>query len=71
MKTILSFLKPVGDGLDWVRQGFVMFWRVTKFGFIPTEKNLLLSFWYDYVHFKARRAGADMYLFLDERVVFF
>jgi hypothetical protein len=71
MKTILSFLKPVSKGLDWVRQGLVMFWRVTKFGFIPTEKNLLPSLWYDFAHFKARRTGADVYSFLDERVAFF
>jgi hypothetical protein len=71
MKTTLSILKPISKGLDWVRQGLVMFWRVTKFGFIPTEKNLLPSLWYDYAHFKARRAGADVYSFLDERIVFF
>jgi len=40
MKTILSFLKPVSDGLDWVRQGLVMFWRVTKFGLSYCDKEL-------------------------------
>lgn len=69
MKTILSFLKPVSKGLDWVRQGFVMFWRVYKVELSPTEKNLLLSFWYDYVHFKARKADATIESFLDDRVV--
>ena len=70
MKTILSFLKPVSNGLDWVRQGLVMFWRVTRVGFFPSEKNLLLSFWYDFVHFKARSADPTVYAFLDNRVVY-
>jgi hypothetical protein len=70
MKPILSFLKPVGKGLDWVRQGFVVFWRISKFSYFPTEKNLLLSFWYDFVHFKARGGGDDVYSFWDDRVVF-
>jgi hypothetical protein len=70
MKTILSFLKPVSKGLDWIRRGLVMFWRVYKVDLSPTEKNLLLSFWYDYVHFKARKADATIYTFLDDRVVF-
>jgi hypothetical protein len=70
MKTILSFLRSVSDGLDWVRQGLVSFWRINKFYFFPTERNLLLSFWYDYVHFKARRAKATVEDFWDNRVVF-
>jgi hypothetical protein len=70
MKTILSFLKPVSKGLDWIRQGLVMFWRVTNVGIFPTEKNLLLSFWYGYAHFKARKAKATVELFLDNYVVY-
>jgi hypothetical protein len=70
MKTILSFLKPVRKGLDWIRQGLVMFWRVYKVDLFPTEKSVLLSFWYSYVHFKARRAGATVYAFLDDHVVY-
>jgi hypothetical protein len=70
MKTILSILKPVGKGLDWMRQGLVMFWRVSKVEFFPTEKNLLLCFWYSYVHFKARNAIGTISLFLDNEVVY-
>jgi hypothetical protein len=69
MKTTLSIIKPVRKGLAWIRQGLVMFWRVYKVDLSPTEKNLLLSFWYDYVHFKARKADATVYSFLDDRVV--
>ena len=70
MKTILSFLKPVSKGLDWVRRGLVLVWRVNRVSFFPTEKNLLLSFWYDFVYFKSRRPGATAYNFLDARVVY-
>jgi hypothetical protein len=70
MKTTLSILKPVGKRLDWIRQGLVMFWRITKVGLFPTEKNLLLSFWYSYAHFKARTAGATVDSFLDNHVVY-
>jgi hypothetical protein len=70
MKTILSFLKPVSNGLNWIRQGLVMFWRLYKVDLFPTEKDLLLSFWYSYVHFKARRADATVYVFLDDHVVY-
>lgn len=69
MKTTLSIIKPVKKGLDWIRQGLVMFWRVYKVDLSPTEKNLLLSFWYDYVHFKVRKADATIDSFLDDRVV--
>jgi hypothetical protein len=69
MKTTLSIIKPVRKRLAWIRQGLVMFWRVYKVDLSPTEKNLLLSFWYDYVHFKARKADATVYSFLDDRVV--
>ncbi len=48
----------------------VMFWRVYKYSFFPTEKNLLVSFWWDFVYFKNRRPGDTLYDFLDERRVF-
>jgi hypothetical protein len=70
MKTILSILKSIGKGLDWIRQGLVMFWKVHRMDFFPSEKNLLLSFWYSYVHFKARKDKGTVYLFLDQEVVY-
>jgi hypothetical protein len=38
---------------------------------VPTEKNLLESFWYDFVHYKNVKPGATVTEFLDSRVVKF
>ena len=70
MKRTLSFLKPVYDGLIWAGQGFLAFWRIGRFDYFPTEKNLLLSFWYDFRHFKRVAADRTMYDFLDNRIVY-
>lgn len=47
-----------------------MSWRAAKVDFIPSQKNVLLSFWYDFDSFKVRRPGATIYTFLDTRVVY-
>jgi hypothetical protein len=70
MKRTLSFLKPVFDGLKWAGQGVSAMWRIGRFDYFPTEKNLLLSYWYDFRHFKRVAAGSTMYDFLDSRVVY-
>ena len=70
MKRTLSFLKPVYDGLNWAAQGVLGLWRIGRFTYFPTEKNLLLSFWYDFLHYKRVVAGCTVYDFLDSRVVF-
>jgi hypothetical protein len=57
MKTILSFLKPVGKGLARLKWELAMSLRAAKVDFIPSEKNVLLSFWYDFDYFKVRKAG--------------
>jgi hypothetical protein len=71
MKTLLSYFRAVRGGAAWVGQGFVMFWRVVKFEFVPTEKNLLMSLWYAFVHYKHVKPGATVHEFLDSRIVFY
>jgi hypothetical protein len=57
MKTILSFFKPVSKGLDWIRQGLVMFWRITKVGlFVASCLNWLHS-WGKNSGWRGSRAG--------------
>ena len=68
MKTILSFLRPVSRGLNWVGRGLQGFWRVNKFYYFPTKRNLLVSYWYDFQHFKSVRGAEGAYVFLDSRV---
>jgi hypothetical protein len=70
MKRTLSFLKPVYGGLSWVRRGCLIFWRVGRFEYFPTERNLLLSFWYGFVHYKVIKKGATVLDYLDGRVIF-
>src|ERR1700722_11321454 len=69
MKRTLTFVKPVFNGLSWVRRGFLIFWRIGRFEYLPTERNLLLSFWYDYAHYKVVAKGKTILDFLDSRVV--
>jgi hypothetical protein len=64
-----SFLKPLSKGARWVGRGFLLFWRAGKFSFFPSEKNLLVSFWYDFIQYKKLIPGATVLTFLDQRVV--
>lgn len=66
MKT-LSIWKPVADGFRWAEQGLRSFWRISKFDYFPSEKSLLISFWYDYAHFRRFRPGETVYDFIDLR----
>jgi hypothetical protein len=70
MKRTLPFLKPVHDRLNWVRRGCLIFWRIGRFDYLPTERNLLLSFWYDFGHYKVVAKGKTILDFMDSRVVF-
>jgi hypothetical protein len=70
MKRTLSFLKPVLDGLRWVHGGLLIFWRAGRFEYFPTQRNLLLSFWYGFVHYKAVKKGATVLNYLDSWVIF-
>jgi hypothetical protein len=71
MKTFLSFFRAVRGFAGWVGQGVVMFWRVSKFELKPTEKNLLVSFWYDFAHYTNVKPVATLTDFLDSRIVNF
>ena len=52
MKT-LSFWKPLYRKLGWAMSGVKALWMISiKFYFSPTETNLIVSFWYDYHHFR-------------------
>jgi hypothetical protein len=63
-------MKRVFDTLRWVGQGFQGLWRVSQFDLRPTEKSLLFSYWYDFVHFKRLKPGGTALDFLDDRVIF-
>jgi hypothetical protein len=67
MKTILSFLRSVKHGWNQFKQEMVILWRFNKPSFFPTDKNLIVSFWYGFVYFKDTRAAGTVYDFLDER----
>ena len=69
MKKTITFWKPVYRGLSWVGKGFKAFWMVgMKFYLSPTEKNLLISYWYDIRHFRRIKPGASIDEYLDSRV---
>ena len=70
MKQTLSTLKSVRDCLSWMRRGCLIFWRIGRFDYLPTERNLLLSFWYDFAHYKVVAKGKTILDFLDSRVVY-
>ena len=61
MNRTLSFLKPVAE---WA----LLIWRAGRFGVFPSERNLLVSFWYDYVYYKKLRSEATVLTFLDQRI---
>lgn len=46
----------------------LLLWRICRFEVLPTEKNLLLTFWYDFQNYKAVVRGSTIYGFLDYRV---
>jgi hypothetical protein len=69
MKKTLFFWKPVYRDLRWVVNGLKAFWMVSvKLYFSPTERNLLVSFWYDYQHFRTVQPDKSMDEYLDSRV---
>lgn len=69
MKKTLSFWKPVYRDLRWAVNGLKAFWMVSaKFYFSPTERNLLVSFWYDYQHFRRVQPDKSIDEYLDSRV---
>ena len=68
MKRTLSFLKPVTGRLRVFYQWAVLIWRAGRFGIFPTERNLLVSFWYDFVYYKKIRSEATVLTFLDQRI---
>jgi hypothetical protein len=69
MKKTLFLGKPVYRGLSWMGDGLKAFWMVAmKFYFSPTEKNLLISYWYDIRHFRRLKPGTTIDEFLDSRV---
>jgi hypothetical protein len=63
-------MKRLYKGLNWVGQGFLGLWRVSRFYFFPSERNLFFSTWYDFVHFKRLRPDGSVLDFLDDRVRF-
>ena len=68
MKKTLSFWSFVYGVLRWVGRGFRASWRSGKIDFIPTEKNLLTSFWYRRDFYRRNRAEDTVYDFLDDQV---
>ncbi len=64
----LSFLKPLTRGPRWLGQWVLLIWRAGKFGVFPSQKNLLVSFWYDFIYYKKLIPEATAYTFLDQRV---
>jgi hypothetical protein len=69
MKKTLFFWKPVYRGISWMGDGLKAFWMVAmKFYFSPTEKNLVVSFWYDYQHFRRVQPDKSSDEYLDSRV---
>jgi hypothetical protein len=65
---LLSFLKPLSRGPRWLGQWVLLIWRAGKFGVFPSGKNLLVSFWYDFIYYKKVIPEATAYAFLDQRV---
>lgn len=69
MKKTLSFWERVYRDLCWAGSGLKAFWRIgPKFYFSPTERNLLVSFWYDYHHFRRVQPEMSIDDYLDWRV---
>jgi hypothetical protein len=67
MKT-LSIWKVVRDEWCWFGRELRSYWRISKFQVFPTEKNLLISYWYEYDYFKRLRPNETVYRFLDDLV---
>jgi len=63
-------LKPVSKGLARLKWELAMSLRAAKVDFIPSEKNVLLSFWYHFDYFKVRRSRCTVDTFLDDQVVY-
>jgi hypothetical protein len=68
MKRTLSFLKPVASGVKTVGEWALLIWRAGRFGVFPSSRNLLVSFWYDFVYYKKLRSEATVLTFLDQRI---
>jgi hypothetical protein len=69
MKRTLSILKDFYRTLCWAGNGCRSFWNVSlRFYFSPTEKNLLIGYWYDYHHFCRVVPEGGIDVFLDTRV---
>jgi hypothetical protein len=69
MKKTLFFWKPAYRVLCWVGRGLKSFWMVAmSFNFSPSERSLLISYWYDYRHYRSVRPERTIDQFLDIRV---
>lgn len=67
MKT-LSIWKVFRNEWCWFGRELRSYWRISKFQLFPTERNLLISYWYEYEYFKRLRPNETVYRFLDDLV---
>jgi hypothetical protein len=68
MKKTLSFWKSFSAQVRSVGRGLRVFWKAGKFEWFPSEENLLISFWYDWAHYRWLRPNHTIDQFLNRRM---
>ena len=57
MNLILSFFERIGNRVRKITREFGLFFQTGRGFYFPSEKNLMVSLWYGFVH--ARDIDAD------------
>ena len=68
MKKTLSFWKSFSGRVRSVGRGLRVFWMADKFEWFPSEENLLISFWYDWAHYRYIRPNHTIDQFINRRI---